>query len=710
MKKNILIKALTILFSIIATTRFYAAPESGQKTGTAGTYPLGGSDYVNLYNGHLNFTVPLLSVNGRGGSGVTVPLTIGSDVWSKFIYSHPNYLYASTQGFTDECNTAYEYTSVTVDGQTETQASPVRQCHPVPTFGNAQVYVGDSKFNFAYLLNQCLPPAYAPGALCATYDRHTDVIYAGGFGSNANIPNAGAGRTTLTFVLPDGSSHSFVDTQTMGRYQYWSVVNGQVVNSSRGKNFTATDGSSMTFISDTVINDTGAPNGDTTQPAFSYPTGYILMKNGSRYRIEQGLIKWTKDINGNKTLFQYVDAQNQFGKQLSTIVDSLGRQVNINYDINDGTLAPDGTQLGIHDEIHYPSIGGADQKIVITKDDLANSLRSGYTVKHKNELWPDAASSTDLFNKTVIASVWLPTGQPYKFKYNSFGELAKVDFPSGAGTEYDYDYASNTYFPSGQVAYSSFRRRVVEARLYSESENPGSLVTKTAFSNIYSLRLTGDYSPITTLPVQVDVKDASDNLLSRSKHYFRGDPTNSTNQNGFERARGLEDPLSGREIKTEIINPVTQAVYQRTEYSWQMRVPGYSPSCTPTQVCNYPDTDYLPARDPILTETKATLRPDISGGLVTKTSAVNPANGSIGIDNHNNQTDAWQYDGGVGNVASLPTRHRHMDFLSVNPSNGVDYANPASGTDYVLTDLHMRGLPSGEQLYAINPSTGAETL
>jgi RHS repeat-associated protein len=42
----------------------------------AGSYALSSFDNVNLYNGHLNFSLPLLTVSGRGGAQMTLPLPI----------------------------------------------------------------------------------------------------------------------------------------------------------------------------------------------------------------------------------------------------------------------------------------------------------------------------------------------------------------------------------------------------------------------------------------------------------------------------------------------------------------------------------------------------------------------------------------------------------------------------------------------------------
>src|SRR2546426_12804841 len=50
---------------------------AGLKPGSpSGSYGLSGFDNINLYNGNLNFRLPLLSIGGRGGAGYTMMLPI----------------------------------------------------------------------------------------------------------------------------------------------------------------------------------------------------------------------------------------------------------------------------------------------------------------------------------------------------------------------------------------------------------------------------------------------------------------------------------------------------------------------------------------------------------------------------------------------------------------------------------------------------------
>ena len=47
----------------------------------AGSYALSGFDNVSLFNGNLNFRLPLLGIGGRGGAGYTMMLALNSKTW-----------------------------------------------------------------------------------------------------------------------------------------------------------------------------------------------------------------------------------------------------------------------------------------------------------------------------------------------------------------------------------------------------------------------------------------------------------------------------------------------------------------------------------------------------------------------------------------------------------------------------------------------------
>src|SRR5215510_7330088 len=103
--------------------------------------------------------------------------------------------------------------------------------------------------------------------------------------------------TRLTFIAPDGTEYQLRDQVLDGKPVYRASCLSQPVIS-RGNVFRTADGSAMTFISDNEIT-------DVTYGAMLHldPTGYLLMRDGTRYRIEGGKVTWIRDRNGNRLTF-----------------------------------------------------------------------------------------------------------------------------------------------------------------------------------------------------------------------------------------------------------------------------------------------------------------------------------------------------------------------------------------------------------------------
>lgn len=66
-----------MLSHAVAQNAVDATTPPGQSPGApTGSYALSGFDNVNLFNGHLNFHLPLIKVNGRGGVSFSSALPI----------------------------------------------------------------------------------------------------------------------------------------------------------------------------------------------------------------------------------------------------------------------------------------------------------------------------------------------------------------------------------------------------------------------------------------------------------------------------------------------------------------------------------------------------------------------------------------------------------------------------------------------------------
>jgi RHS repeat-associated protein len=377
-------------------------------------------------------------------------------------------------------------------------------------------------------------------------------------------------------------------------------------------------------------------------------SGYLIFPNGTRYRIDNSDVSWIRDRNGNLTTFTYE------GGWLVKVTDSIGREVTFAYNIQDSG------QYGLHDQIIYKGFGEQTRTIRISYKSLAEILRSDYTIQTYNALFGlEDMGSTQHNPANHVSAVWLPNGQSYRFYYNSYSELARVELPTGGAFEYDWGAsllggASNGIAmietpdsPSGE--FPEIYRRVLTKRIYPNGGTGNTFSVKTTFSQTSG-------QGTTTSSATIEQRDVSNNLLGQTKHYFYGNPIPLESNDVFFTPVWNE----GKEYQTEVFDIVSNlpVLKQRVNQNWQPRVNNF---------------------DPRVIETTTTL---IDTNQVTKTSAINPYNGSIGFDQFNNQTDVWEYDYGNGVPSQYPIRHSHTDFLTTN-----------NGIDYTATGVHIRNLP-----------------
>ncbi|MFY9619573.1 MAG: RHS repeat-associated core domain-containing protein [Pyrinomonadaceae bacterium] len=570
-----------------------ATPMSLTPGSPAGSYALSGFDNINLFNGNLNFHLPLLSVNGRGDARMQITLPIEKR-WRVGSFVAP--IFAPNAGDT--------------------------------------IYWAESNWWSG------LKPGYGPGVL------HGRVSYMPApFCDFSNQTSGSGGRilTRLTFTTPDGTEYELRDQATGGKpidhnspCVQWGASRGQI--------FTSADGTAATFISDTTIYDNAWAQGE--DYSVFYPTGFLVLRNGTRYRIENGLVKWMRDRNGNKLTFAYdnhEDPQYVPANRVIAITDSLNRQVTVTYDVQE-------QPYGLCDKIALHGFGGAPRTIRVCRTNLGNALRADANLQTDLQLFPqfNGSCSTCTFDPPVTSAVWLPDGRAYRFYYNSYGELARVLLPTGGAHEYDYA-AGLTNGPAsgawlaGHAASSSqadsLYRRVVEKRIYTEGSV---LVNRSRFSRPESMfGCSGSNCVQTSGFVDLDNLGPSENLLTRTRHYFYGAAADyqDWSQDGYPKWR------TGKEHKTESIDSDGVTVLRRTTQSWQQRAPvswwsSFCPMCS-----SNPDEE--PANDPRISETQTELT-DTSPVLVSKR--------IIGYDNSvpfNNQNSVKEYDFGDGEPGPL---------------------------------------------------------
>jgi RHS repeat-associated protein len=577
-----------------------------------GSYSLSDFEDINLFNGNLNFNLPVMKISGRGKAGYNMTMVIGSQRWIFDVHE--------------------DFFIVTPISALDVTAN-----------------LGPGGMSFRTVAGD---PIECP-------------IYSGAWYRET--------LTRLTFSAPDGTEYEFRDQRNNGNLILMSGCspNNPILN--RGRVWVTGDGSAVTFISDYDLYDDSyrAVHGRLLKSDGSNAplSGFMVLRDGTRYRIDDGRVSWIRDTNGNKVTFTYVG----FGS-LREIKDSSNRTITITY--------------GNPDIITFKGFGGASRQIKLHKAPLSQLLRSDFPVPVKTyqQLFPISGSPTTQFNPALRSAVELPDGRKYEFRYNYYGELSKVLLPTGGSVEYDWGPGPGAS-PSGVVHYSAGYvthtvhyineyRRLTERRTYSDE-------TKLETRTNYTASHPGYHDPRPwTTTVDVELRNPSGTVVSSSKHYFFGSPTGSFISYPYDYNEWDES----KEFKTEILSTETNTVLKRVEHTW-VNPPG-GPKTPDYHL--YFDRNPAP-NNPRIVETVTTLFGDTKPKVSKKTFA---------YDEYNNETAVCEYDFG-SEAPGLLQRCTRTTYLTNNLyQNNVNYA-----TDL---NIHIRNLP--KEVHIVDSDNNAVSL
>jgi hypothetical protein len=275
----------------------------------------------------------------------------------------------------------------------------------------------------------------------------------------------------------------------------------------------------------------------------------------------------------------------------------------------------------------------------------------------------DYANPAHCNNPAVFSAVWLPDGgQPsdhtrYRFYYNPYGEMARVELPTGVAVEYDPTPGSGVVSQQGVPTYANYiiYRRTMTRRVYSDGMTLEGLMVNTVSNDA------------TTSTVVVDHLKPDGTLLAREKHYFY------SNYQASLLGGGVSYPVwsEGFEYQTESLSADGATVLRRQTLTMQQRAPvswWTGPFRTP---------ENAPPNDPRIVEMVATL---VDANLVSKQ--------TFGYDQYNNRTDVYGYGFSAGAPGPL-IRRTHTGYVTSN--NGIDYAGDLN--------IHIRSLPLKTQVF-----------
>lgn len=297
-----------LILSSLRVAIYADQPSSTTQGGRpAGSYNLSDFDNINLFNGNLNFRLPLLNIGGRGEAHFTISV-ISENKWTQtvgYVGQLPVYTnqpettagVAANFGELEDATTTYEYNDY---GQSDN--------------------------------NPCQQDPYQPTKALIVFNLKTG----------------------------DGTAYPFHPLVNSGRPIQIQPCPALTTGTNMGKEFVTWDGSGMKLVADYDVYHNGAVYSMRTSASGSpLPTGWtVLFPNGTRYRIQADNIRWLEDRNGNRITFY---TANIGGKTLTTqIKDSLGRIVTIDYNQNQ---AP----YGLHTKITYKGFDGVEKVIRVNE-------------------------------------------------------------------------------------------------------------------------------------------------------------------------------------------------------------------------------------------------------------------------------------------------------------------------------------------------------
>jgi RHS repeat-associated protein len=625
---------------------------------------------VDLYSGRVNFSIPVIQINGRGKAATSLNVNIPQSQWKV----------------------------VELD----------RYYHPQ----TAQLLYVDylAMPSMAELLS---PPILQPPSVSLETKGDAGAIIQTGISNVIVFKDSDGKKFELRDDIKDGNFSPLglgIDAPSNDNCRVYLYNQNQPIpveqvqppsqSCNRGKIFRSKDGSGITYVADNDIYDAIYVN---PYPAayhfadgkFSKTAGTLYLSNGTKYRFDehdyghgrkQTNLVYIEDRNGNRTTFTYWENpgcdifNNCFDWNIGKLIkikDSINREIVISYG--------DSTQDSYVDTVIYKGFNGNEKQIKIHHGKLANALKPGQSLKTYHELFPtvgrvsfnhldesqeselnkfekvenDGRVSTNYHNPGKITAITLPDNRQYVFQYNSYGELSRVISPLESYTDYQYGAINDSGADGYGVVYDSGQfgvpvpwqiyRRGAESKKFDES---GNLQAKITYSGA------GGINPVVVK--QFDTDDTT--VLSASKHYFITEgapPLLPSYMYMFQYVSWKEN----REYKTEILDPLNQNnVLRKIETHWEQRAPVSWWENPTTFLC-----PYEPQNDPRATEIKTTLE---TGQVAKKT---------LAYDQFNNVTDVYEYDYGVGQAGQF-LRRNHTDY--VTDSNYTSHAG-----------AHLRALP-----------------
>jgi RHS repeat-associated protein len=462
--------------------------------------------------------------------------------------------------------------------------------------------------------------------------------------------------TRLSFVsggskeLPQGSQVELVDSVYYGQpvltqCNLFSTGYTDACQhmANRGRTFVSHDGSQIVFVSDVDILDQ-VSFGANVSPSVS---GFLYWPNGTKYRIDSDIVTSMTDRNGNVVTTDELH---------SVLTNSLGRTINI--------VATDKPDF-LHRQIvlNYHGFQGVARSILVQTAPFSELIVSGSFLAPRvlyGELYGEVTQivGSQPIDYAAISSITLADGiSQYRIRYNSYGEIARIELPTGGA--YEFTWGSIEAGDSGDGARPGgllIIRGVLEIRELADGHSVSKRETITY----------GDPNS-SSVPTISTEYDSANTPLRITKHYF------------YRFNNATHDPLfhnpwkEGLEYETDICRS-DGTLLRKTVNTWQQK--GALP--WPDAGSPYLGTaDMQEAYDPHIVQTDTTL----DDGSVSTQNFIYSQN--------NNLTDKAEYDFSGALLRTTHTDYMQSPYTDNHISTLPQMTTTYDGSQTIVAETHF---------------------
>lgn len=647
-------------------------PSALEPGAPSGSYTLTDFDHVNLSNLHVSFYIPVAPSMGRGNAKLPIGVSLDR---GQIAFSPTTPINGGCTG-PQHCSYTYNY----YPGYSMDHTPPL--------------YAGASLF----------PRSWGYGCVHTYTQQGGDGTGGGNYWANA--------VSTISMVRADGSQTEFLDQQFGGQAEAETAdtqLTGQYDGQNRKSLFWANDGSTSKFVSSpSMVN--GQNLGSDVFDAINctnYSSNPTAGSNGTVSTRDGTTYTFTSPQSTTPPLISTLVVQDRNGNQVNlsdnqttlvtTITDSLGRTTTLNLNANPTPQT-----------ITYPGANGVTRTVTVTSNTGPGVLRADWQTKFNSmvanyspdnshncgtsgnpALCPGASymfggvpfvtgsqwSASDITNIQLPYQNGTSGTHAYTIQYDFFGNVARINLPTGGAYEYDYTqytWCTGTCPNSGAWTSAAV---LAEKRVYADQST--SWVERTTY--------TPNQTTTTNAPVFTEVQvqhyqpdGTSTGVLSGQENHFLMNPVNGTGE--------LNAWSAGKEYEVDILDAASPTtILEKKVTNWAQRSCASGDRLPCAWFTGY--NGIPPAHDPQITSEVVTYG-------TTASSATSAASKSYLYDYYNNRTSVTEADFTGSTIRTTLTNYTAMssNYSAYNTANIFNLplnvqVNDSSGTQVAYTTL-----------------------